>query len=78
MEDERTEADRTENLHDFIKALEICSSVLLYLSGGRDEQEGIAAIQRICEEDKEAKGITVNRFPAHTDTQMFWAPVGFF
>lgn len=39
------------------------SSVCLSpVSGGRDEQEGLAAVRRICEEDKEAKG---NKLEAH-------------
>lgn len=30
------------------------------LAGGRDEQEGLAAVRRICEEYREAKGNTAN------------------
>lgn len=50
----------------------VCLCVFPSLWGGRDEQEGLAAVRRICEHYKEAKGNIANIKRMHTqaDTRM--------
>lgn len=49
------------------------SLCLSSLSGGQDEQKGLAAVRRICEEYREARGnimYTSESAPAHTYTHI--------
>ncbi len=55
-----------EGLSDVV-LMSVCACVTC-LSGGRDEQEGLAAVGRICEEYKEAKGNMLENTHTHTHT----------